>query len=54
MVNDRDNEQPNDLRTIVKRRRVSVFNHLDEQFQTDLISEVMFDLLVHRIFKKIR
>ena len=47
MVNDRDNEQPNDLRTIVKRRRVSVFNHLDEQFQTDLISEGMFDLLVH-------
>lgn len=47
MVNDRENKQPSDLCTIVKRRRASVFRHLDEQFQTELISEVMFDLLVH-------
>jgi hypothetical protein len=47
VVNDRDNELPSDLRTIVRKRRASVFRHLDEQFQTDLISEVMFDLLVH-------
>lgn len=47
MVEDRENEQSRELRKIVHRRRLSVFEHLDEQFQLDRLSEVVFDLLVH-------
>ena len=47
MVDERENEQPGDLRSIVKRRRIRVYDQLNEQFQADVISEVIFDLLVH-------